>query len=176
MLKEFAKSAFGKAVIGLGLGSLVLAANPAFAEGFQVSKLLHLNSATAEQWIKDRCPDPEGNPQCENTLVLTTYSNVNKSQAFARAGYRAAKRLSEDGVRVIYAMANDNDNNPQAEVMMPYVNGQRFDGVGIKTTELNFISAKGIKVEGTEEDMYQNARAVAFRTGLIPSVAGIGGG
>ncbi len=159
-----------KALAYVLTAAMSTAALPAMAEGLQASKLLHVNPATADKWVKELCPDSNGNPQCEDRVVMTTYSDVQKDQSFARAGYRAASRLHSEGLPILYVMANDNDGDVQTATMRTYVNGKLLQyGVELET-KVGLISADTIRRQNTELAMYEEGKA-AFRAGFPPTLA-----
>lgn len=133
------------------------AALPAMAGGVPVGKQLHNNSATAEQWIKDGCPDAENVPQCDNHLVITTYSDVSKDRDWAKAGFETALKLHDEGKRVFYVMANDNDGDAQTAVMRTYANGKDL-ALGVElSVKYGLVSDLHMEHHGTKKAMYEEA-------------------
>lgn len=160
-----------KALAYVLTAAMTTAALPAVAgDGVSFSNQLHKNSATAEQWVKDLCPDSNGVPQCEDKVALTTYSPVQKDQSFARTGFNAALRLHNEGLPVFYVMANDNDGDIQTATMRTYVNGKLLQyGVELET-KYGLISADTIRRQNTETAMYEEGKA-AHRAGFPPTLA-----
>ena len=167
------KKLFNKTALAMSLtAAMGIVSMPAMAgEGFPKINFTKYNSATAEKWVMDLCPDPKGVPQCENKVVLTTYSDVQKDKAFAKTGFRATKRLHDEGLPVFYVMAQDNNDDPQDAVMRTYVNGKSLT-IGYKIeAEYGLLSELALKVKKSEDKMYASGKKAYEENLATPTVA-----